>query len=931
MINNLSSASSLSSGDQFKVYQPNQGDERRISAGTLLDFVRDNVFPPPPPEKEGIKSVETVEALSQLQGQDNEIVYARQFASDRPHGGGWFEWRVGSASAVSGVIIPVAGSDGYWYRIREWVNVRDFGAVGDNIADDSVAFQDAINFAGQHRLPVWIPAGHYRLTQTIMMTTDVPIAIKGAGMFASRMYLNDCGFIRRGATGTSNINEFEMTDLGVIGDAETTPVVNGDYHPIMLNRIFRVRLANLLVQGSRAISLYGGRCDDVVIEGCLIRLSLRDGINWSNASRIVIRNNQILGCGDDAIAAHHNNHELSPRGYVRSEVMIYNNFAVDSGGIKALGMKTGIICNNVLKRMKYLGIWAGSPDAFWGEGLSTSHSIVVANNVIQDVIDYLVFGGGQVRDYIRIGSHPASSSGDAPAMYPDSTGVIEPPYGDGNYQVADDIYPAHSVIVQGNVCNRTMPAVTRMSEWGLFLDNTITLWQAETAYSLGHKMVSEGRLWVCQTAGTSGTVAPEKIGSETIFNDGTCVWLDSGVAPASWTMTGWADPEIKDADLRAIGVFMQNNMAHAQIVNNLFQHCAAGVFMLRHGTNPPLAFRDVIIDNNQFIDYRNVGVEVFGASLADVNVTITNNHFDGDPYLKHPLRNSDGSWQSSSNPLRAINVAIAVGVRIGGNRIANTHSPIRLPNDAREVVYTGVPNMIVGEPYSLGSGGYHEKNKGCGFYYVAVPNQLTLEIRGSDPTVQHLYGRLLRHTGNGFALFPNTLKDTTIPVFYAEGEVFARSAINAGGYRRIVCITSGRFYGRSEEPTVWLSTTPYANQQRVVTVDGGIARIYRALSSGTSGFTKPTGTGSSINDGSLNWAYVEPYKGKWLPLVDYVIGDYVWNDVGGTARIYRCITAGQSATGTGVSGTDSVISDGTVEWEYESPRAVFKNCDPIEA
>ncbi len=60
-------------------------------------------------------------------------------------------------------------------RLEEWVSVRDFGAVGDGVADDSAAFQAAVD---AHRA-VWIPQGTYRLASPI----EVPPqrTLRGAG------------------------------------------------------------------------------------------------------------------------------------------------------------------------------------------------------------------------------------------------------------------------------------------------------------------------------------------------------------------------------------------------------------------------------------------------------------------------------------------------------------------------------------------------------------------------------------------------------------------------------------------------------------------------------------------------------------------------------------------------------------------------------
>ena len=51
------------------------------------------------------------------------------------------------------------------------VNVKDFGAVGDGVTDDTTAIQDATTFADGK--PVLFPRGEYRIASSLLYTDSL--------------------------------------------------------------------------------------------------------------------------------------------------------------------------------------------------------------------------------------------------------------------------------------------------------------------------------------------------------------------------------------------------------------------------------------------------------------------------------------------------------------------------------------------------------------------------------------------------------------------------------------------------------------------------------------------------------------------------------------------------------------------------------------
>jgi len=93
---------------------------------------------------------------------------------------------VTKGAALMGYKLNAAGTVGraLTAKLLERVSVKDFGAVGDGVADDTSAIQAAVNWAqSAANREIHFPAGRYNVSSTITVTPTFPgfLSFKGAG------------------------------------------------------------------------------------------------------------------------------------------------------------------------------------------------------------------------------------------------------------------------------------------------------------------------------------------------------------------------------------------------------------------------------------------------------------------------------------------------------------------------------------------------------------------------------------------------------------------------------------------------------------------------------------------------------------------------------------------------------------------------------
>jgi parallel beta-helix repeat protein len=198
-----------------------------------------------------------------------------------------------------------------------WINVKDYGAVGDGTTDDSTAINAAVGAMDDNSV-LYFPPGEYRYAGTVLIENLSDIIIMGAGRDTTMLRHIGTSVVTPGfnngntpATNGGTIMNIEDTcdhvvvrDMTFDGNCDTRKYGQQCVH----FRANHLKVHDCAFQngGEWALAINRDRSPNIVqdvhIHNNIIRDTFADGINLNDVRVGIVSGNIVNGCDDDGIA-----------------------------------------------------------------------------------------------------------------------------------------------------------------------------------------------------------------------------------------------------------------------------------------------------------------------------------------------------------------------------------------------------------------------------------------------------------------------------------------------------------------------------------------------------------------------------------------------------------------------------------------------------
>lgn len=297
-------------------------------------------------------------------------------------------------------------------RLRQTLSVKDFGAVGNGVADDTTAIQNALNAATGRG--VYFPAGTYRISTTLVIKTNTTLVGDGIGKSIIKL---TSGFgaavtaIRNDViTGTANVYyDADLEFYGLTFDGNNNASRTAELVAIL--KVQNVIFSNCSFQNHTYIALAMTASRNMTVTECYFTNNGRPSPSTVSAPALWIATS-VQGTPFEARVENNffYNNNWSAAYFMPTRGSFSNNNCVDNGESTIFCNDTGAylrIENNnisgaVRSNISASGIECGSPyTVIVGNTIDSCGAEGIALTDVQNVTiaDNMIFNNGQETAY----------------------------------------------------------------------------------------------------------------------------------------------------------------------------------------------------------------------------------------------------------------------------------------------------------------------------------------------------------------------------------------------------------------------------------------------------------------------------------------------------------------------------------------------------
>jgi hypothetical protein len=304
-------------------------------------------------------------------------------------------------------------------KLQETISVKDFGAVGDGVTDDTAAIQAAVNSVTNGT--IYFPIGNYAITSPIQIdgTTKYSINFVGVGLGSEIVYtgttVNDVMFYYYNGSNSTFVLVENLLFSNQFRTSDTAQ-----------NGIIAWRIGK---KDDSATSGVGGVCNFTFRKNQVLYCDYGLQV-WSESDQLTVEDNYFFVWNSYAVWCGQN--PLVNSGTGSSSVRIHKNHMIGgqngSWAVKLKGSNGSVVDNVIQNATQGAGVWVYNSEAFtissnYTESTGSSSFILIDNSVTGYIGENTIgaYPGSYAIDInatssnINIGQNFFSTSGGYPA------------------------------------------------------------------------------------------------------------------------------------------------------------------------------------------------------------------------------------------------------------------------------------------------------------------------------------------------------------------------------------------------------------------------------------------------------------------------------------------------------------------------------------